>query len=391
MAGQARARHVALIGRSEPSEPAREKIAAMRQAGADVLVVRADVSLESDMQAALARLTESGPPLRGVIHAAGVMEEDEVLARQDPARFARVLAPKVQGAWLLHRLTRDATLDFFVMFSSAATVLGGARHADYVAANAFLDGLAHHRRALGLSACSINWGAWAEVGVVARRDLQARFARQGLHSYAPEEGLRLLEWIIRLDVAQATAALVDWKQFAATLGHSPERAFFEEVLGGFPSEAKEHESTIDAANVRRQLEQAPVKKRRQAVLEQVRAQIRGVLGLGGSEGIAQDKPLLELGMDSLMAVELRNRLRSGMAIRQVLPATLMFDYPTAAALAGYLTEVLFPATTHEETFDQPPDVALTDTAARALDRLEQMPDEEVDRLMAIFMQQQEIK
>ena len=174
----------------------------------------------------------------------------------------------MQGAWLLHRLTRDTALDFFVMFSSAATVMGVRGQADYVAANAFLDGLAHHRRALGLSACSINWGAWAEVGVVARRDLQGRFARHGLHSYTPEEGLRLLERIMRLDVAQATAALVDWKQFAVTLRDSGERPFFAQVLGGPPSEAKEHESTSAGENVRRQLEQAPVKKRRQAVLEQ---------------------------------------------------------------------------------------------------------------------------
>ncbi len=266
--------------------------------------------------------------------------------------------------------------------------------ADYVAASAFLDGLAHHRRALRLPGCSINWGAWAEVGVVARRNLQDRFARQGLHSYAPEEGLRLLERIMLLDVAQATAALVDWKQFAATLGHSAERAFFEEVLGGFPSEAKEHESTFDAANVRRQLEQAPVKKRRQAVLEQVRAQVRGVIGLGGSEGIAEDKPLLELGMDSLMAVELRNRLRSGLAIHQVLPATLVFDHPTAGALADYLTDVLFPDTTTAKSLSdrfRRMVEATNDRVHGTLDRLEQMPDEEVDRLMAIFMQQQGIK
>ena len=152
--------------------------------------------------------------------------------------------------------------------------------------------------------------------MVARRDVQARFARQGLHSYAPEEGLRLLERIMRLDITQATAARVDWKQFAATLRQSRRTTVFRASSGRTSRQKQTNASRpLTERDVRRQLEQAPVKKRRQAVLEQVRAQVRGVLGLSQSEAIAEDKPLLELGMDSLMAVELRNRLRSGLAIR----------------------------------------------------------------------------
>ncbi len=145
------ARNLLLIGRREPAAPVREIIAEWRHSGANALVVAADVSREPDLRRALALAADSLPPIRGVIHAAGVMEENAVLATQDWERVARVRA-KVEGSWLLHRLTRSIPLDFFVMFSSAATVLGVRGQADYAAANAFLDGLAHHRRALGLRA-----------------------------------------------------------------------------------------------------------------------------------------------------------------------------------------------------------------------------------------------
>jgi hypothetical protein len=358
----------------------------MRQAGAIVEVVRADVSRESELRPAIARLTESQPPLRGVVHAAGLMEENTVLAHQDWGRFARVLAPKVEGAWLLHQLTLGATLDFFVMFSSAATVLGVRGQADYTAANAFLDGLAHHRRALGLPALSINWGGWAEAGVIARGDLQARFARHGLFSFSTDRGLELLEYLLQQHTTQGAALSVDWTRFDADLGESAERPFFAAVLDGHPSPTRDRVSVAGGSEARRRLEQAPVKKRRQVLLDHIREQIRQVLDLGMNERVPEDKPLLEMGLDSLMSVELRNRLQTGVASQQSLPATLVFDYPTASALTSYLLEVVFPMGTTVETRAAPRDRRDDGVNMTMLDRLEQLPDEEIEQLLAMHVQ-----
>ncbi|MGE3806859.1 MAG: SDR family NAD(P)-dependent oxidoreductase, partial [Gemmataceae bacterium] len=157
------ARHLVLLGRNPPSESAHEVIAGLEHAGAEVLVLQADVSVAADVAAALEQIARRLPPLHGVIHAAGVLD-DGVLLNQTSERFARVLAAKVEGAWNLHRLTMDLPLDFFVLYSSMAALLGPAGQGNHAAANAFLDALAHHRRARGLPAQSINWGAWGEVG-----------------------------------------------------------------------------------------------------------------------------------------------------------------------------------------------------------------------------------
>ena len=155
------ARNVVLLGRSDPGVEAGAVIAELEQGGARVLVARADVTHESELVRALKELQSELPPVCGVIHAAGMLD-DGILMNQSWERFAPVLAPKVQGAWNLHRLTRDLPLDFFVLFSSAASLLGSPGQGNYAAANAFLDALAHHRRGLGLPALSINWGPWPD-------------------------------------------------------------------------------------------------------------------------------------------------------------------------------------------------------------------------------------
>jgi hypothetical protein len=208
------ARHLVLSGRRGPSASAAEAVRDLERAGAIVMVAPMDVARAEEVAAVLSRIEQSMPPLRGVIHAAGVFD-DGVLLKQDWARFAGVMAPKVEGAWNLHSLTQHLGLDFFVLFSSASALLGGPGQAGYAAANAFLDGLVHYRRAQGAAALSINWGPWAEVGqaAVLGLSLQRRYAAQGIGAIAPQEGLSVLESLIQGREAQVAVLSVQWSSY----------------------------------------------------------------------------------------------------------------------------------------------------------------------------------
>jgi len=177
-------------------------------------VVRADVSDADDMERVFNSLPGGPAALRGVIHSAGVLD-DGVLAQQSWASFRRVLAPKVDGAWHLHRLTQGAPLDFFVLFSSVASLLGGAGQGNHATANAFEDALAHRRRSTGLPATSINWGSWAGIGSAARQDLEKRRRQLGLDDFTIAEGLDLFAAVLDAHPVQIGVARIDWQRFAA--------------------------------------------------------------------------------------------------------------------------------------------------------------------------------
>src|SRR5215469_16693916 len=152
------------------------------------------------------------PPLRGIIHAAGILD-DGLLVHLDQERLAAVMAPKVQGAWNLHTLTKDMPLDFFVLFSSVASMLGSPGQGSYAAANAFLDALSHQRRALGLPSLTINWGPWSAVGMAAQPGRSRRFASFGLDAIAPQQGFQALEQLLpQRDGAQVMVVSANWQQ-----------------------------------------------------------------------------------------------------------------------------------------------------------------------------------
>ena len=205
-------RHLALLGRRPPDEAAEAVLSALRNDGCQVLVLQGDVSSSEVVTDALQEVESTMPPLRGVVHAAGVLD-DGALLNQDWERFRTVLGAKVQGAWLLDRLTAHYELDAFVLFSSMASLLGPAGQANHAAANAFLDALAHDRRRRGLAGTSINWGAWSGIGAVAGSDLEARLAAQGVGMIAPEQGLAVLGQVLRADAAQVVVLPIDWEEF----------------------------------------------------------------------------------------------------------------------------------------------------------------------------------
>ncbi|MET8950234.1 SDR family NAD(P)-dependent oxidoreductase [Streptomyces sp. NPDC004129] len=198
------ARHLALVGRRDPSAAAERSIRAWQQEGVRVAVHRADVADFHDVQRVLTDVSGSLPPLRGVVHAAGVLD-DGGLQRQNTDRLRAVMAPKMRGAWNLHELTQDAELDFFALYSSVAALMGSRGQSGYAAANSFLDALAHHRQALGLPGTSVAWGPWSGDGMVATLDERAgrRVQDSGFGMLKPEPAFRALEEVLRSGVHHA--------------------------------------------------------------------------------------------------------------------------------------------------------------------------------------------
>src|SRR5690606_40425643 len=191
-----------LLSRRGVTAEAAPVIEALRARGTEVLAEALDVSDEAALSALLVRLRASGPPLRGVVHGAGVLD-DASLLQQGAGRFERVFAPKVRGGWLLDRLTRGDPLDLLVLFSSVAAVLGSRGQANHSAANALLDVLAHARRAQGRSGLSINWGAWSEVGAAAGAHMAERLAGQGIGALTPAQGLLAMARLMERQAVQA--------------------------------------------------------------------------------------------------------------------------------------------------------------------------------------------
>ncbi len=208
------ARHLVLMGRRGASQPAQETIKALRANGAEVTVARGDVARTGDVAAVLESIDASMPPLRGVLHAAGTVD-DAIVAYLDEWHLRNVMAPKIRGAWNLHTMTLNTKLDFFVMFSSAASVLGSPGAANYGAANAFLDALAWHRRGQDRPALSINWGPWAGLGFSSRSEPHRHFAQHGGAAMPAAECLRALSTLLASSAPQAVVVDVDWARWGA--------------------------------------------------------------------------------------------------------------------------------------------------------------------------------
>lgn len=206
------ARRLLLMGRGAPDSETLHVIAELEGQGAEVLVHQGDVARQADIEAALAEIDRADLPLLGVFHCAGVLD-DGALTQQTWERFQQVMGPKVDGAWLLHRLTTGRPVEHFVLFSSVAAVLGSPGQANHSAANAYLDALAWQRRAAGLPALSINWGAWSRIGAAADEAIAERTRKQGLDAITPERGLQALEALLRAGPAQAAVASVRWPAF----------------------------------------------------------------------------------------------------------------------------------------------------------------------------------
>ena len=326
---------IVLNGRRDPDAAAEQAIHDLRERGVRIEVELADVTDAAAVDAMLARMDASLPPLGGVIHSVGVLS-DGALSNQNWDRFEQVLMPKVIGGWHLHRATMHRDLDLFVLFSSVTGVLGNAGQANHGAANAFLDQLAGHRRALGLPGQSIAWGAWAGLGEA--EEQRERIARQleasGTGWMTPQKGLMAFDRLVREDLTTATVTSVDWPVFAEA--HESQPPFLEEMLATVRGEAAEAPAT--SVDLLAQFQATPVSEREGLLVAFLQQELKAVLRMP-----AEPSPtvgFVDLGMDSLMAVEFRNRLNRAFADAYVAPNTIVFDYPDITSLARHLVREL---------------------------------------------------
>ena len=370
---------VVLMGRGTPGDAAGAFIAELNGAAATVCVVRGDVGNAEDARRVLAGITGGPLPLRGIIHAAGVLQ-DGVMVGQEWEAFRRTLTAKLDGTWNLHRLTRDTQLDFFVLFSSISALLGSPGQGNHAAANAFIDSMAHFRRGRGLPALSINWGAWEDIGAAAVHGVADRIAGQGMGSFSPADGLRVLELLLRSNAVQVAVMPVDWATFGRQFGGGRLRATLMAEL--MPVEATRRLAAAPPADLvgEPSLREAPVATRDHLLRERLRALAAKVLGLDSPATLDPDRPLQELGLDSLMAVELRNVMKLALGLDKAPSATVVFDYPTVNALAEYVRGVFgWSGPVPELVGRQPQD-------GSALDDVEQLSEEEADRMLAARLQ-----
>jgi hypothetical protein len=370
------ARHIALMGRRAPSAAAQNVIDSLRAVGTQVLIAQGDVAEEAAVRRALESIAQAMPPLRGVIHSAGALD-DGALVNLDWPRFETVFAAKVHGARWLHQLTQAAPLDFFVLYSSVASVFGSRGQGNHAAANAFMDALAHQRRARGLPGLSINWGVWAEVGAAVERGVVARSAQQGVGLIAPEAGLRALEILLAAGRAQAIVSPMDWPRFLAAQSPAPAPLF--RALAVHVARPSAPSATASApSGFLQELTQAPPERQRALLMTFVQTQAAKVLGQNPT-AVSARAPLNSLGLDSLMAVEFRNLLGKALHLKRPLPVTLAFDYPTVEAVSGYLAaEVLALPAESAAQEAAPVDVK----GDGMLDAIEDLSDEEVERRLA---------
>jgi myxalamid-type polyketide synthase MxaE and MxaD len=377
--------HLVLTGRrgiESLGDTAVAAIRAIERTGTAVTIARADVSSVADVEALFGDVLSKLPPLRGVIHAAGVLD-DALIAQQSIDRFRTVMAPKLRGTWNLHVHTRALPLDFFVCYSSAASLVGSPGQANYAAGNACMDAIVHHRRALRLAASSINWGAWGEEGMAANAAMHARLAARGVTPIATSDGLALLSRLLRDTIVRPSAdpesaagadtaiAAADRDGDIATadrgnrhagaerpavFGVMPVvwRTFLKQFPAGVPSRFEKlvpassegdsssasASSEADASNAAASsaavlaLRALTSNDRRRRLQQMLRDTLAAVLGFGAPLELGPREKYFDLGMDSLLSVEFRNRLQQTFSI--ALPATLAFEYPTIETLAEHV-------------------------------------------------------
>ena len=336
------AKHIVLTGRRSPNETAQKIIEELEAAGASVSVLLGDISTQESVIKILEGISASLPPLKGVIHAAGVLD-DGVLQKMSWEGFTKVMAPKVSGTWYLHQLTRDLPLDFFVCFSSMASMLGNYGQGNYAAANAFMDAIAHYRRGQGLPGLSINWGAWATAGMAARlaKEHQNRMQSSGVVAIEPESGMQALGSLLSGSQSQVGVFPVNWSEFFRQMPGLAKLPFLE-AFTTKSVEQNQNDRILEQLNVASDREQEKL------LISYLQSKIAHIMGMTVSQ-IELEKSLTMMGLDSLMAVELRNQIQT--ELRVDIPATRFMEGIAIISLATEIKQELIIKTEKNQTIE----------------------------------------
>jgi acyl transferase domain-containing protein/surfactin synthase thioesterase subunit/acyl carrier protein len=332
------AKHLVLTGRNASADEAKDLFSAAHN-GASIRIVAADISRDDEVSRLIRTISKEGPPLKGIVHSAGVLD-DGILAQLDWERFERVFAPKIYGSWLLHERTKSLELDFFILQSSLLSLLGSAGQANYSAGNAFLDSLTAHRRAAGLPATAINWSAWSEGGLATRSGArgQAMWSSLGVKFISPDLAMQAFDGLMQRDVEQIAVAIADWPTYAGKVGKP---RFLAELLHrGADSGSSQPTPQRDASAA---ASVAGTGDPRQQILS--RLQQRVMVELGFAEPIDPDRPLNEIGLDSLRSVTLANNLEDEFGI--LISISELITGPTINQLSEHLSGLLAQRATND--------------------------------------------
>lgn len=326
------ARSIALIGRSAPNEFAQDAIARAQATGATIKVLKGDVTNDVDVDAIIREINANMVPLRGIIHSAGVLD-DGVIAQQTPEKFSRVLASKVKGTWNLHQATLGIPLDMFVCFSSIAAVVGWPGQSNYASANSFMDSFCRYRQQLGLPALSVNWGPWAEVGMASKletRDIE-RMESSGMKALEPQAAVAAMKQLLVHGVSHAGVFAMDWRLVFKNSASLQAKALLSEFVEQNDSDSpRESFASLYAATAN--------DMRAELVQEKSCMILAETLGFENATQIDINTNLFEYGMNSLMAMDCKNRLQEFFGVR--LPATLLLKYPTVAGFSEQCYKLL---------------------------------------------------
>ncbi|MBI4528174.1 MAG: SDR family NAD(P)-dependent oxidoreductase [Deltaproteobacteria bacterium] len=360
--------NLALVGRSGAgADAAKKAVEALRNSGARVLAAKADITSVQELRNLLAEIDRTLPPLIGVFHAAMVLD-DGILLELDPTRFRKVTAPKIDGTWNLHMQTLDKPLDYFVLFSSVSSLIGNPGQGNYVAANAFLDAFAYYRRSQGLPAVTINWGRLGEVGYLAGREQVAEhLAHLGVEAFAPKEAMDALGRILQRDQVQVGVIRADWRKLSPYLSSSGLAGRFSALAG---ETAAAQTGSEASGHTREVLLRAKAEDRQPLLEKYIQEQAAQVLGISAGK-VDVNRPLNEVGLDSLMAIELKNRIESD--LRMSLPVGKLMQGPTIQIITSAVLEQL----TASAPESSPPPILRQDPDER-LTKVEVLSDDEVD-------------
>lgn len=378
------ARHLILLYRQDPvSEQKQAFLAELRQAGVQLKLFCCDVADENAMTRLFEELAKDKILPKGIFHLAGALD-DGVLALQTAERFEKVMAPKVLGAWHLHLLTQQTPLDFFVCFSSMASVLGSPGQGNYAAGNGFLDGLANYRQSLGLPGLSINWGHWKEVGMTSAlaQKQKNRLEQLGLTAFDADQGLNVLEAVLKQEgLSQIAVANLDWSRLQKYSAFVP-------VLNGRNENGVKNNPSPDKTEnpvaLLHQLRNADKAAQHNLICAYVKKTVSEIMDFEESE-LDADKTFIELGIDSLMAVELKNNLTREFKIE--IPVVRLLEGATVNYLADCIQEALQqPANGEPQALAKLQDTAepiSPEKARELLARLDDLSEEETERLLKL--------